>query len=155
MPKEGPTMTDDLVTLAARPRRIVVHSFDPETDEAVPHKIRIAPMTFNVCGEVAGHIGDMIKTLPEEIRVDDLAPIIAEHRDSMRSIVAVACGQTEEFVGALPMDQFLAIAIDVFEVNKDFFDRHVGPKAQRLRALMFGDGPTSSTSSPNTDTGTR
>lgn len=156
MPKEGGEQLGglrELETFARLVRRVTVYTFDRETDEPKAHELRIAPMTFDVCCACAAHLRPIVEKIGPEIRLDDLPRITAENGPDVRAIVAAASESSDEFIGSLPVDQFGILAEAVWKVNLDFFVLHVGPVFKRLaRALFSGDGPTSSTSSPSTDT---
>lgn len=154
MPKEeagqASATAEELAILAARPQRVEVYSLN-DKDEKVPRSIRVAPMTYNVCGQVAGQLREIVGSLGLQIRFEDFPNIMADHHAAVRSMVAAATGETEEYLGALDAAQFMKVAVTVFKVNRDFFVRCVGPMAKNL-GDMLGVGPITSTSSPNTDT---
>jgi hypothetical protein len=156
MPKEGEASNvDDLATLAACPRRVEVYTFDKDTDARITRKIRVAPMTFDMLGEVAVSLREIVESIGVDIRPEDLARLIAEHYKAVRAIVATCTAEPEAYVGSLPADQMLYLAGVVFEVNRAFFVHHVGPMAKSLAAKMFGGaGLTLSTASPSTATPT-
>ena len=144
---------EDLAVLAAVPKRFDVYTVDEVTDQRVVKQLRVAPMTLNVCGEISDIARAIVEALGPQISMDQLPIVIADHYKDVRAIVAVATKQPEEYIGELPMDQFLIVAAKVWEVNSGFFVHLVGPLARGLAAKMFsGAGPTSSTSAPNTDT---
>lgn len=154
MPKEG-VETDglqELVALAALPRRVEVYTLDPETDAPIPRTVRVAPMTFDICAELAAAVRPIVEDIGPTIEMAQLPQIMADHAKSVRAIVATATQQPPEYIGSLPLDQVAILATAVFEVNFDFFVRRVGPTFRKLAAKMFGAGPTPSTSSPSTGT---
>lgn len=154
MPKEGGTL-DELAILAVVPKRVDVYTLDKETDAMVTRTVRVAPMTLDICGQCAAAIRPIVESIGVEIRAEDLPLLVADHTASVRDMVASATGETPEYIGSLPLDQFLLLALAVWDVNRDFFVRHVGPMGKTLVKKMFvGVGPTSSTVLPNTDTKT-
>ena len=147
MPKEEatPQGVDELAILAARPRRIEVYTLDKATDAAIKRTVRVAPLTLNICGEVAKALQPIVESIGVSISADDVPAIVAEHSASARAIVAAATEEDEAYIGSLPLDQFLAVCRLVWEVNYDFFVRLVVPTAKALGGKMFtaGAGPTS------------
>jgi hypothetical protein len=156
MPKdEGAPTVDELAVLAAVPRRVTVYTLDKETDAKITKSVRVAPMTLDVCGECAASLRPIAEALGLNIGIDQLPLIISDHHKSVRAIVARATEEDEKYIGTLPLDQFLKLATDVWEVNHAFFVHLVGPIAKSLAAKLYGGaGPTSSTSLPNTGTPT-
>lgn len=145
--EEATPSVDELAILAARPRRVEVYTLDKNSDERVTKSLRVAPMTLDICGEVAKALKPVVEALGVNISTDDVPRIVAEHTPSARAIVAAATEEAESYIGSLPIDQFLIVAQVVWEVNYDFFVRLVAPTARALGAKMFpaGIGPTSST----------
>jgi hypothetical protein len=155
MPKEEASAiaVDELAILAARPRRIEVYTLDKATDARVAKTLRVAPMTLDICGEVAHALRPIVEAIGVNINLDDVPAIVADHASSARAIVAAATEETPAYIGSLPLDQFLLVTKTVWEVNYDFFVRLVAPTARALGEKMFaGGGPTSSTISQNTGT---
>lgn len=155
MPKDEttPAVADELAILAARPQRIDVHTFDLKTDEPITKTIRVAPMTLDICGECAEALVPIAQAIGLNLTADDLPRLIASHKDELRTIIAAATGESGDYIGSLPLDQFLALSLKVYEVNHAFFVHRVGPLAKSLVEKMFGGaGPTSSTASPSTGT---
>ena len=153
---KGTVMADELATLAARPRRIEVYTLDKKTDEKIIRSIRVAPMTFDICGDVAGSLREIVESLGPVLDAVMIPQIVADHTKSARAIIAAATEETDEYIGSLPVDQALMLAGVVFEVNRDFFSLRVGPMAKALAEKMFGDGAgqTLSPTSPPTATPT-
>lgn len=155
MPKEVSTTDDhaELAALAARPRRVEVYTFAQDSDEPVKKTVRVAPMTFRVCADCADIVKPLVEVLPPTITLEDLPMLMSDHRVAVRDLVAVATGETAEYIDELPLDQFGILATAVFEVNRDFFARRVGPTFKSLAENLFGGaGPTLSIASPNTGT---
>lgn len=145
--EEASATVDELAILAARPRRVEVYTIDKGSDEPVKKSVRVAPMTLDVCGEVAKALKPIVESIGANISTDDVPTIIAEHTPSARAIVAIATDESEDFIGSLPLDQFLLVARLVWEVNYDFFVRLVAPAGKALGGKMFnGAGPMLSTS---------
>lgn len=161
MPKDDATPTvDELAVLAAVPQWIEVYTLKRNDKgklvrpySRVPHEVCVAPMTLDICGQCAAALRPIAEALGLNVGVEQLPLIIADHHKSVRAIVAAASEEPEDYIGSLPLDQFLRLATMVWEVNHVFFVHHVGPIAKALAGKLYGGaGPTSSTSSPNTDT---
>ena len=159
MPKDEVTPTvDELAVLAAVPRSVEVYTLKRDergkpTKERVHYTVVAAPMTLDVCGECAAALRPIADALGVNIRIDQLPLIVADHYKSIRAIVAHATEEDEKYIGSLPLDQFLKLATEVWEVNHDFFVHQVGPIGKALVQKLYGGaGPTSSTSLPNTGT---
>lgn len=152
MPKdEVASGVDELAVLAAVPRRVEVYTLDKTTDEKILRKVRVAPMTLDICGECAAALRPIAEALGINISVDQLPLIVADHSKSVRAIVAAATEEPEDYVGSLPLDQFLVLSTVVWEVNHAFFVHHVGPIAKALAGkISSGAGPTSPATSTST-----
>jgi hypothetical protein len=152
---KGAGTVEELAVLAAKPRRVEVYTLDKETDEQIVRKIRVAPMTLDICGDVASALREIVENLGPAINAGMVPQIIAEHKDAARAIIAAATEQTEEYIGSLPADQALFLGTIVWEVNQAFFRHRVGPMAKALADKMFGGaGLTLSNTSQSTDTPT-
>lgn len=89
------------------------------------------------------------------------APILAwlaqEPLEPWIKAVAIMAGMDEEWVGALPGDEFVALLLSVVEVNRRFFVETVAPAVTALTAMLVPangeDGPTPSPSSAPMATG--
>ncbi len=82
----------------------------------------------------------------------DLAGALATHGEALIEAVAVATGEPAEWLGELEADEFLRLAVEVVEVNADFFVRRVSPALEttvtRLTAAMTPGATPSPSSSP-------
>lgn len=85
-----------------------------------------------------------------------VADAVALHGDGIAAAMAVATGESEEWIGDLLPDAFLDLVLAVVEVNGDFFARRVAPRIAemqaRTEAAMQTSGATSSPSSSGTAT---
>lgn len=92
---------------------------------------------------------------PSQEGLIDLAlGLIAEHGEALPLAAAIAIGRDPEWVAKADTAEFLDLAVAIFEVNRDFFVRKLGPRLQVLRAggaaeARPGDGATRSSSSPS------
>lgn len=157
MPKEGGDKTLDalaeLEEFAGVPRAVTVTYFPTGSFEPQTKVVRVAPMTYNVCALAAAPVRSIVEKLGTTIRADDLPQLLVDHADALRAIVAIATEEPDAFIGNLPLDQFGILSTAVFEVNRDFFVRRVGPIYKALALQMFGgDGPMLSTVSQSTGT---
>lgn len=62
--------------------------------------------------------------------------VIIAHGESLVRAVAIATGESEEWLGDLTADEFLALASAVVEVNADFFGQRVAPMLERAAQTM-------------------
>lgn len=80
----------------------------------------------------------------------DLMGAVTTHGEALIEAVAIATGESAEWLGELAPDDFLVLLGEVMEVNADFFFRRVAPVMAKVverinRSLM--DGATHSQSS--------
>ena len=146
----------ELATLAAVPLRIEVFTFDPQNDAKIVHKIRVAPMSFDLLGEVATHLAEIADSIGEDFRFAHVPKLFAENKNAVRAIIAAGTEQTPDFIGILPAGQAAHLFEVVMRVNKDFFVQSVGPEVlTTLAKILFrGVGPTLPSTSPSTDAAT-
>ena len=70
--------------------------------------------------------------------------LMASQGDELIKAVAIAAGEPLEFIQKGTLEEFTALAFKVFEVNRDFFTRILGPllaRAASKRASVRGAGP--------------
>lgn len=73
--------------------------------------------------------------------------LIEEHGERLQRAVAIATGLTDAVVAKGGIDEFVALAKKVIEVNADFFARKLVPQLVAARAAQAsGSGPTRSSS---------
>lgn len=114
-------------------------------------EIEIKPLTIGLIPKITRLVKGIPLSLDSEVigSGEYWLGLIGEHGDSIIEVVAVASGQSKDAVSGLPIDDFVALAVKVVEVNADFFTRKVMPAASQALA-----GLTSLNSSSATDTGT-
>lgn len=80
-----------------------------------------------------------------------IADAVALHGDGIVEAMAVATGETEDWIGDLLPDAFLELVAAVMEVNGDFFARRVAPliTAMQEKAEAAATSMRGATSSPS------
>ncbi len=106
-------MTDDLNTLIPQP--LVV--------EAGGEKIEITPILTR---ELAPMI-EACRPIMTELATGDPLMALANHPAALLRAVAIGARIDEARLGALPLDETLALAAAVIEANADFFVRRLSP----------------------------
>jgi hypothetical protein len=107
--------------------------------------ITVQPLTIRQLGKVAA----VLKRIADSASEFDIPSLVASHTEDVIEAVAAATDRPVEQIAGLRSDAFLALALDVFEVNADFFARHVVPLMERVKGATsaLGSGPTSSPNS--------
>ncbi len=75
---------------------------------------------------------------------DGLLEIAAEHGDALIGTVAIAVGKEPDWVGGLLPDEFIRLAVAVFEANSSFFVQRVAPLIPGVGAKAKTDGQAAS-----------
>lgn len=114
-----------------------------KTITAGGEEIVIAPLSIVRLAKVARILRPAQETMGDEI---DVTRMLAEHGEAAIAAVAVALDKPASWAENLLPDEFLTVAMVVFEVNADFFMRRVAPQLARAVAALNNErhGPTSS-----------
>jgi hypothetical protein len=91
-----------------------------------------------------------------EVSIEELFDVLGERWDAVVQAVAIACGQTPEWVGALTGEDSESLLLIWWGVNADFFTRNaIRPALARLVHQLQNplDGEKSSVASSTTGTG--
>lgn len=78
----------------------------------------------------------------------DLMGAVAAHGEALIEAMAIATGESAEWLGELEADAFLALVGEVVEVNADFFVRRVGP-ALNATVERIGQALTTAGATPS------
>lgn len=81
---------------------------------------------------------------PESINV--IFDALARHADALRELLAISCGQSVDWVDALPADDGEALVLTWWTVNSGFFVRRLW--RPRLLAMALGNRRPGAESSP-------
>ncbi|MEI1029104.1 DUF6631 family protein [Pseudomonas aeruginosa] len=81
---------------------------------------------------------------PESINV--IFDALARHADALRELLAISCGQSVDWVDALPADDGEALVLTWWTVNNGFFVRRLW--RPRLLAMALASSPPGAESSP-------
>jgi hypothetical protein len=76
--------------------------------------------------------------------IDLLVDLIGTHGEELYEGVAICVDKDAAWIADGELDEFVALASKVFEVNRDFFARRLAPLlvAGRAESATPGDGPT-------------
>lgn len=104
--------------------------------------ITIAPPTVVQMGKISKLLKRLVDDAATERTVELL---LLSHTAEVASVVAIATGKSEDFVGGLRADDGLQLAIAVWEVYAPFFVRRMLPMFAELAAkVSLSAGLTSS-----------
>jgi hypothetical protein len=138
MPTNQTAKTDaaDLASLFPSPETIIIRG----------EPIEVHPLTIRQLGKVAAAL-KRVADDPDLVEFD-IAAIAASHTEDAIEAVAAAIGKPVDWVAALNSADFLALGLIVWNVNADFFGRHVAPLVEKIRGATatLGDGRTLSPS---------
>lgn len=136
-------MDDSLDALLQQPKTVQVgaktYALRPLTVRDVPFVSRLLRDTWSelmlrpdLLGNRDALVGWLLVRLPLvlETKVDDMLALLARQT-----------GDSEEALGALPLDQFIELALAAVEDSLDFFTHQVIPVLTKSR-LAPGAGPT-------------
>lgn len=134
---------------------------DLETFAPVPRRETVAGRDFDILPLRMRQIPAFAKAVTQlmpYVLAGDLLEVVTEHAETASEAVAIGTGAERDFIDELFPDDFLRLAMAVFEVNMDFFARRVLPESAatmaRIRATLKG-APTGEPSSPgSSDTDT-
>lgn len=123
-----------------------------DLDVMVPpaQELDLAGRCLSISPLVVGELPAMLKVVrpfAQQLAGDpDWLALLAEHGDALLGALALGSRQPREWVDALPLDEAIALAAAVFEVNADFFVHRVAPKIGTLAQSLSGRlaGPTPS-----------
>jgi hypothetical protein len=106
-------------------------------------EIEIKPLTI---GQIP-KITRLLREVPLNLNPDAIGTssywlgLIGDHGEDVIAAIATASGQKNETIAGLAIDDFVALAVKVIEVNADFFTRKVMPAAsQALSGLTLLNG---------------
>lgn len=118
-----------------------------------PRTVTVEPMVIGQMGRVAAILAPISESLEHAPNFLGLA---ASHPEIVLGAVAEAIEWDVAELSLVHAADFVTLARAVFEDNRDFFDRLLGPLVSGLRemikAAVRGDGPTLSASSNATGT---
>jgi hypothetical protein len=114
-------------------------------------EIAVRPFPFGKIPKVvtqASMLIQMVLSLPPDLITDEgnidienpataiiLASMLEQGGEQIFSILALAVGKPKEWVESLPPDEGLLLLIKVWEVNKDFFMKRLGPLLRKLKPV--------------------
>jgi len=131
-------MTDDLNTLFPQPVAV----------EAGGDKIEITPILTR---ELAPMI-DACRPIMAELATGDALTALTNHPAALIRAVSIGARVSEDRLGALPLDEMLAVAVAVIEVNADFFARRLAPAMnaamERVTEALAGSSSTPASAPP-------
>lgn len=104
--------------------------------------------TFKVITQASSLI-QMVLSLPTDLIMEDgtidienpattiiLSSMLEQGSGPVMSVMAMAVGKPVEWVENLDPDEGILLLIKVWEVNKDFFMRRLGPMLQKLKPVQ-------------------
>ncbi len=134
-------MSGDLNTFVPEARGIELAG---KTVVVLPLRIRQVPMFARLIAPAAAILA-----------TGDLLAAVTRYGEDLIQAVAVATGESVEWVGELTSDDFVLLAGLVVEVNADFFVQQVMPKLTKVSdtlMAMLGRMPSTHSSTPATAT---
>ncbi|MGH8075624.1 MAG: DUF6631 family protein [Lysobacter sp.] len=144
-------MTDDLQVLEPSGSSVTylgtALEIKPLTVGQLPRMVRVArPVIDSVLA---------LESLPDEdtgALVDFVLDMVDRHGEAMFEAAAIATGRDREWIERGDIGEFIDLAKVVFEVNRDFFVRKLGPLLADRAKGRSGAGLTSSSSSSSAAT---
>lgn len=131
-----PSESLNLETYVPSPRRIDVGG---KPLDILPLRVRQIPAFARAVGGAA-HL----------LMGGNLAAAVALHGEDIIKAMAVATGESDDYLGDLLPDDFLLLVATVMEVNADFFVQRVAPQIQaiqcKVKVRMDGAMPSPSSS---------
>lgn len=129
-----------------------------ETVEILPIPVGALPKLVRVARPVIDRLLDL-EALPEEgddgALVALMLNLVEHHGENVFAAAAICTGKPQDWLEGGDVDEFIVLAMRVFEVNRDFFVRRLAPLLAGLGgkvAAMTGVGPTPSSSSSSAAT---
>lgn len=81
-----------------------------------------------------------------EVTPDLVMELVVDHAPALFEAAALCSGQDRERIEGADLADFIALALKVVEVNRDFFIRQIAPLLAGLRGRVSGAGRTPSSS---------
>lgn len=101
--------------------------------------VTVAPLKMRQIQAFSRHVGPVASAL----MAGDLQAALVFHGEALIEAVAVATGESTDWLGDLDADEFVRLAGDVVEVNAGFFVHRVTPALnQTMERLMKALTPT-------------
>lgn len=141
-------MTDDLDVLEPAGSSVTYRgeevTVSPLTIGQVPRIVRVArPILTQLLALQQAPAGDG----PDDGFVDLLAALVGDHGEAAIEALAISVNKPTAWIAGGTGDEVIALATAVYEVNRDFFVRRLGPLlGGRAAAALSGGGPTPSSS---------
>lgn len=144
-------MTDDLEVLEPSGSSV---KFRDETLELRPLTIGQLPKLVRSARPVIDAVMSLDK-VPESGDTDLVGlvmDLIEHHGDQVFDAAGICTGKPADWIADGDIDEFIELALKVFEVNRDFFVQKLAPRLAELRARAAGNaaanghGPTASSS---------
>lgn len=146
-------MSDDLDVLDPAGSSI---TFRGESVEIRPIPVGALPKLVRTARPVIDRLV-ALEAIPEE--GDDVAvamlvlDLLEQHGECVFAAAAICTGRDQEWLEGGDVDEFVALAFRVFEVNRDFFVQRLAPLLARVvGGKTTGAGPTPSSSSSSAAT---
>jgi hypothetical protein len=102
---------------------------EPRTVMVRDRSVEVKPLRVKHLSRAARLAEPILRAVSDEGTTGVNWVRVMQHADEVVGLCALATGLDEEFVGDLELDELMAIASAVFEVNADFFVRRLLPAA--------------------------
>lgn len=79
----------------------------------------------------------------------DWITLLDEHGEALIDLAAIGSHKSVDWVRALPMADFLQIALAIYQVNMDFFGQRLMPLLRSLTQAPTGPSPSAASSQPD------
>lgn len=112
-------------------------------------RLEVTPIRVRELPAFARAIGPLLSAIEDGV---DLAALLAAHPEAVIAATAIGARLPPEQVNDLALDELLALAFAVLEVNADFFARRIAPAmmagSERLAAYLAGLSSTPASGAP-------
>lgn len=125
---------EELEKLINEPALLVVRG---ETLEITPITVRQVPAFAKAIKPVLGALGG------RELSAATVLDLMGDQGDALIQAVGIATGKPLEWFDGLALDDFLALAVRVIEVNAYFFAQRVAPALMTALSRLPGSTPLS------------
>lgn len=132
----------ELVDLYPGPCEVVVRVNTAKEGEPANYSeqetVRIEEMDITQCARMTL----LVREIREVVDIDsanslpDLVFMAAEHHEILLSAVSIATGVPRERVAHFAGSQFIAVVMQIFETNRDFFSRNLARHVSAVMAMF-------------------
>lgn len=114
------------------------------------YEVQVHPLTVAQWPAVARALRPILPALGGDMEQVDWWALLADHGEHLIEAVTAAVDFPAEVIGAMPPDEFITLAMEVAQVNADFFTQRVAPALATAAQRMTGTTLPSASSSTAT-----